>query len=76
MAKKRKYPEFELPKIFIDSVAEYLGPRAINKLTQMQRQEIHDKAQTAAREISKIMDRGTSHNVSRHKGKEDDSPHS
>jgi len=57
MAKKKTFPEFELPKIITDSIADYLGTRKINKLTQSQRQEIHDVAQAAACRVARLLDK-------------------
>lgn len=53
--RKKKLPELELPSKIVETVTEYVGARALNKLDSAQRRAIMSTANNCAGEIGRIL---------------------
>lgn len=56
MATAKKYPEFELPALVLETVKEYLGTARMSKLTAAQRTRIAEIMQQAAGAVGKVLE--------------------
>lgn len=63
MTAKKKRPEFELGHLLIKATQEYLGPRAVNKLSNNQAADIARLCNECASVVGRVLEDGDTHQL-------------